>query len=84
MLIASVDRLEVVKLKKLLGIELEMKDLRKVKRILGMDIDYDENESVLKISQKIYLLKVLDRFGMKSANPIMTTFQVVSKALSYY
>ena len=72
MLIASIDLLEVIKLKKLLGTEFETIDLDKVKRILGMDIERDENNGILKISQKAYLEKVLDRFSMRSAKPVMT------------
>ena len=72
MLIASIDHLEVVKLKKLLSTEFEMKDLGKVKRILGMDVVHDEQSEVLNISQKAYLDKVLDRFGMTDAKPVMT------------
>ena len=37
-LLASSDRQEILKLKKKLNKEFEMKDLRNAKRILGMDI----------------------------------------------
>ena len=72
MLIASVNHLEIVKQKKLLGSEIEMKDLGKAKRILGMQIERNEDHNVLKISQKSYLYRVLNRFGMKDAKPVMT------------
>ena len=49
-----------------------MKDLGKAKKILGMQIARNEKKGELMISQKVYLHKVLDRFGMKEAKPILT------------
>ena len=71
MLLASVDHLALDNLKKQLSSEFEMKDLGEAKRILGMEIVRDKNQGVLKISQKSYLRRILDRFDMKDAKPIM-------------
>ena len=72
MLVASVDRNKIDKLKGQLSREFEMKDLGKAKKILGMQIIRDENKGILKISKSAYLEKVLDRFGMKEAKPMRT------------
>ena len=72
MLVASVDRKEIDKLKWQLSREFEMKDLGKAKKILGIEIIRDENKGVLKISQRAYLEKVLERFGMREAKPVQT------------
>ena len=58
MLIASIDHQEILKLKKQLGEEFEMKDLGKAKKILGMQINRNEKKGELKISQKTYLHRV--------------------------
>ena len=44
-----------------------MKDLEAAKTILGMEIYRDRKARKLYLSQKNYLLKVLERFGMSSA-----------------
>ena len=49
-----------------------MKDLGKAKKILGMQIKRDDKMNELKISQKVYLYRVLDIFGMGRAKPILT------------
>ena len=72
MLIASVDRKEIVVLKEQLASEFEMKDLGKVKRILGMQVMKNEKLGELRISQENYLQKALSRFGMQEAKSILT------------
>ena len=83
MLLASVDRLAIDNLKKQLSTEFEMKDLGEAKKNLGMEIVRDKNQGVLKISQKSYLKRILDKFDMKNATPVMTPiaqhFKLTSK-----
>lgn len=49
-----------------------MKDLGKAKKILGMELIRNEEASELKISQSSYLFKVLDKFSISSAKPVIT------------
>ena len=62
---------EVDKLKAQLKQEFEMKDLG-AKKILGMKIHRNRQEGELFLSQKKYIEKVLERFGMLDANPVKT------------
>ena len=71
MLIAAKDMSEVDKLKALLKQEFEMKDLRAAKKILGMEIHRNRQEGKLFLSQKKYIEKVLERFGMLDAKPVI-------------
>ncbi|CAA0822792.1 Uncharacterized mitochondrial protein AtMg00810 [Striga hermonthica] len=52
--------------------EFEMKDLGAAKKILGMEIHRDRGSKKLWLSQKGYVEKVLQRFGMNEANPVST------------
>ena len=49
-----------------------MKDLGAAKKILGMEIKRDRGVGKLFLTQKNYLKKVLERFGMKNAKPVST------------
>ena len=64
MLIAAKDMSEINRLKAQLNGEFEMKDLDTAKKILGMEIQRDRKAGKLFLSQKGYLEKVLERFGM--------------------
>ncbi|KAH9743388.1 hypothetical protein KPL70_003281 [Citrus sinensis] len=72
MLLASKDRSEIKKLKDLLNVKFEMKDLGCAKRILGMDIIRNRTAGTLFVSQERYILKVLDRFDMLDAKSVQT------------
>ena len=50
MLITSVDRREIVKLKEQLSSVFEMKDLGQAKKILGMELERNEEHGELKVS----------------------------------
>ncbi|XP_073117613.1 uncharacterized protein [Elaeis guineensis] len=50
--------------------EFEMKDLDPARKILGMEIFRDRAWRVLHLSQRGYIQKVLERFGMKGAKPV--------------
>ena len=60
MLIASQDKSLINKLKLQLSKELDMKDLGTTKKILGMEIKKDHQAGKLFLSQKKYILNVLD------------------------
>ena len=73
MLIAAKSMLEIKRLKSLLGDEFEMKDLGAAKKILGMEeIHRDRKAGKLYLSQKKYIEKVLERFGMHNSKPVST------------
>ncbi|XP_052295819.1 secreted RxLR effector protein 161-like [Citrus sinensis] len=60
----SKNRDEIERLKKQLASEFEMKDLSDAQRILGMKIHRDKKNGSVWLTQKSYLKKVLERFGM--------------------
>uniref|UniRef100_A0A1Y1L115 Retrovirus-related Pol polyprotein from transposon TNT 1-94 n=1 Tax=Photinus pyralis TaxID=7054 RepID=A0A1Y1L115_PHOPY len=46
----------------------EMKDKGILKHFLGLEINYNRNEGILKITQSKYTQKILERFGMENCN----------------
>ncbi|CAA0832918.1 Uncharacterized mitochondrial protein AtMg00810 [Striga hermonthica] len=72
MLIAAKNMRDIVDLKSLLSQEFEMKDMGAAKKILGMEIHRDRGSKKLWLSQKGYVEKVLQRFGMNEAKPVST------------
>ncbi|XP_019435951.1 PREDICTED: uncharacterized protein LOC109342419, partial [Lupinus angustifolius] len=72
MLIACKNMSEIKSLKAQLSSEFEMKDLGAGRKILGMEIQRDRKEGTLFLSQKKYIEKVLERFGMQNAKPVTT------------
>ncbi|KAH9717385.1 hypothetical protein KPL71_021793 [Citrus sinensis] len=73
MLIASKNRDEIERLKKQLASEFEMKDLGDAQRILGMKIHRDKKNESVWLTQKSYLKKVLERFGMDDKTKLVCT-----------
>ncbi|KAG8492742.1 hypothetical protein CXB51_010463 [Gossypium anomalum] len=73
MLIASKSKVEIERLKTQLNLEFEMKDLGEAKKILGMEIWRDRAHDRVSLSQKQYLKKVLQQFGMNEhTKPVST------------
>ena len=73
MLIASRNQGEICRLKAQLSKKFEMKDLGEAKKILGMEIARDRQRGTLCLTQKQYLKKVLQRFGMsEKTKPVST------------
>ncbi|KAH9733955.1 Integrase catalytic domain-containing protein [Citrus sinensis] len=73
MLIASKNRDEIERLKKQLASEFEMKDLGDAQRIRGIEIHRDKKNGSVWLTQKSYLKKVLERFGMDNkTKPVCT------------
>ncbi|KAH9783016.1 hypothetical protein KPL71_009155 [Citrus sinensis] len=74
MLIPSKNRDEIERLKKQLASEFEMKDLGDAQRILGMEIRRDKKNGSVWLTQKSYLKRVLERFGMDDkTKPVCTS-----------
>jgi len=72
MLIAARNKVHIQKLKAQLKKEFDMKDLGETKKILGMKITRDRGSDRLWLSQKNYVLKVLERFNMAEVKPVTT------------
>ncbi|GKV35094.1 hypothetical protein SLEP1_g43407 [Rubroshorea leprosula] len=72
MLIAAKSMLIIDDLKKQLSGEFKMKDLGAAKKILGMEIHRDHKGGKLFLSQKKYIEKVLERFGLHEAKAVTT------------
>ncbi|KAE8669591.1 hypothetical protein F3Y22_tig00112230pilonHSYRG00138 [Hibiscus syriacus] len=72
MLIAAKNMDDVIGLKTLLSHEFDMKDLGATKKILGMEICRDRDSRKLRLSQRGYVEKMLERFAMSSAKPVST------------
>ncbi|KAH9790140.1 Integrase catalytic domain-containing protein [Citrus sinensis] len=73
MLIAFKCKDEIEKLKTQLNQEFEMKDLGEAKKILGMEICRDRARGKVSLSQKQYLKKVLQQFGMTEQTKSVST-----------
>lgn len=73
MLIASKNVKEIEKLKAQMKNKFEMKDLGEVKKILGMEITRNRKKSLVYLTQKQYLCKLLQRFGINDATKPVST-----------
>ncbi|CAM8974914.1 unnamed protein product [Rhodiola kirilowii] len=72
MLIASHDINAINKLKVQLSVNFEMKDFKGAKKILGMQIKRNRKEKKLFLCQTDYLTKVIEKFEMSNAKPVLT------------
>ena len=70
MLVASKSMFEINRLKAQLARTFDMKDLGAANQILGMQIHRDRKNGKLWLSQKKYVEKILQRFGMKKVKPV--------------
>ena len=73
MLIALKNRGEIERLKKQLASEFKVKDLGDTQRILGMEIRRDKRNWSVWLTQKSYLQKVLERFGINDKTKLVST-----------
>ena len=55
--------------KKFLSQNFEMKDMGEASYVMGIEIHRDRKQRTLGLSQKAYIQKVLERFGMLDCNP---------------
>lgn len=70
LIIAARDNQTVTNVKEMLGAKFKMKDLGKLKHFLG--IDFTQREGEVKMSQKRYITKILERFDMTDCKPRST------------
>ena len=68
-LLASNDKELLHETKKFLSKKFEMKDLGEASFVLGIQIHRDRSRGILGLSQKSYIEKVLQRFGMQDCKP---------------
>ena len=73
MLIVCRDHYEVNRLKARLKLEFEMKDLGDARVILGMEIVRDRKSRTLRLTQKSYIQKILNRFNLDGAKSESTS-----------
>jgi len=73
MFIASKSRSVIDKLKKDLSFEFEMKDLGEAKKVLGMEIKRDRRSGKIRLTQKGYLQKVLQKFNINGDTKTVST-----------
>lgn len=66
---------EFTETKNALQSKFKIKDLGPVAHILGMKVERDNAKKTIKISNKQYILEILDRFGMQDANPVSTPLE---------
>ena len=57
--------------------EFEMEDLGPAQKILGMEITRDRQKGELYLSQRSYIKKVIDRFGMKDAKQFLHPWRII-------
>lgn len=72
MLLAAQDMKDIRRLKDQLESSFEMKDLGPARRILGMDIFRDREKGILRLSQSVYIKKVIANFRMQDAKTAAT------------
>ena len=72
MLLTNQSMTKIARVKRLLNLEFEMKDLGHAKKILGIEITRNRKEKVLYLSQVDYLKRVLERFNLKGAKSVTT------------
>jgi hypothetical protein len=68
-LLAANDKSLLHDVKKFLSESFEMKDLGEESYVIGIEIFRDRKEGLLGLSQKGYINKVLERFGMDKCSP---------------
>jgi hypothetical protein len=68
-LLASSDVSLLLETKRFLSSNFDMKDLGEASFVLGIKIHRDRRKRVLRLSQKAYLEKVVNKFSMHACNP---------------
>ena len=66
-------------IKEKLGRLFQMKDLSEVKHFLGMEINRDFENQIIEISQKKYVERLLERYGMAECKPVGTPLDSSTK-----
>ena len=63
---------KIAEIKSNLSLKFKMKDLGKLHQCLGMIIEHDEKRRCLWLHQKLYILTILEKFGLTRANTVST------------
>lgn len=61
--------------KKFLSKNFEMKDMGEASYVIGIEIFRDRSRGILGLSQKAYIERVLERFGMENCSPSVAPIQ---------
>ncbi|MGZ7209763.1 MAG: reverse transcriptase domain-containing protein, partial [Methanobacterium sp.] len=69
------DEIEIKKMKELLSKYFKMKDLGEAKLLLGMEIERDEKG--IRIYQRDYIRKIIDKFGMSECKKVDTPIEEI-------
>jgi hypothetical protein len=72
MMIAGSNKRVVDAFKAAIEKQFDVKDLGDLKWILGMEVIRDRQRRILSINQKVYIQKMLERFGMMDCNYVYT------------
>lgn len=64
MLVASKSQTMVVRIKKLVGAEFDMKELGQARRVLGMEVCRNKSAQKLMVIQTQYIEKLMKKFGI--------------------
>lgn len=75
LLIASNSRRRIYSIKVQLSSRFKMKDCGRAKICLGLEIGNDPGNNILLLSQTRYAEKILERFGMLNAKPVVTPME---------
>lgn len=67
---------ELLELKRELSTRFHMKDMGELHFCLGIGIIQDKEASVTKLHQKQYIQRMIEKYGMKDANPVTTPADV--------
>jgi hypothetical protein len=72
LLMAGLDHEEIKQLKAALSKRFEMTDLGECRYYLGMEIIRDRRNRTIQLSQRSYISKMLDDFGLEEIRPLAT------------
>lgn len=76
LVLASKNNSKLTNLRENLKKEFKMKDMGQIHYCLGLEIDYQKEKGVLKISQKKYTQEILKKFNMEDSKPVVTPFDL--------
>ena len=62
----------ICKFKEGLNQKVKIKDLGNLHWMLGIEVERDQAAHTISVSQRTYITKILERFGLQDANPLST------------
>ena len=72
LILAAEDFDDMVAVKRELSSRFKMKDMGELHFILGMGVEWDKRRGTVKLQQTQYIKRMLRKFGMADANPVLT------------